>query len=85
MLLCSECMKALSPVQEARLCSVCANNGTQICKAKWPNGRPCWGETRQGKDICRNNPECPSHPKNTPGAWGERRQGEDICRALRGQ
>ena len=65
MLLCESCVKQLSPAQDQRLWSVVNTNTPQMCQAKWPNGRPCWGETRQGKETCRNNPECPSHPKNT--------------------
>ena len=64
MLLCEGCMKALSPAQDQRLWSVVNSNVPQMCQAKWPNGRPCWGETRQGKEKCRNNPDCPAHPKN---------------------
>ena len=65
MLLCERCVKQLAPSQDQRLWSVVNTNTPQMCQAKWPNGRPCWGETRQGKETCRNNPECPSHPKNT--------------------
>ena len=74
MLLCEGCMKALSPAQDQRLWSVVNSNVPQMCQAKWPNGRPCWGETRQGKEKCRNNPDCPAHPKNTAKRSALRRQ-----------
>ena len=74
MLLCERCVKQLGPSQDQRLWSVVNTNTPQMCQAKWPNGRPCWGETRQGKETCRNNPECPSHPKNTSKRSALRRQ-----------
>ena len=74
MLLCERCVKQLGPSQDQRLWSVVNTNTPQMCQAKWPNGRPCWGETRQGKETCRNNPECPAHPKNTSKRSALRRQ-----------
>ena len=64
-LLCVACANQMSPRQESRLWQVYAERDGQMCQAKWPNGRPCWGQTKVNASCCRGNPACPANPRNT--------------------